>query len=185
MVLKSIENMFNPNKPKATVQNGTLVLSLPNAKNPVVWRLNMGQVETAAIEVREDRAKGFKLVLKNTETDVQDIAPFDSKDEALKALRAVMSAVENVSHQSFAGEQDNASRKSSSGQKQSGGWGVLIFGLVLIMIVMYGFFALSPQPTVNSGGGALPSSATNFNTGASSSSSTGKPLSAEDFLRSR
>ena len=51
--------------PSANVVDNSLVLSLPNALNPVVWRMELAKAKMSAIEIREDKIGDFALILKN------------------------------------------------------------------------------------------------------------------------
>ena len=42
----------------AKVVDGNLILSLPDAINPVVWRMELGSVKASAMEVKKDAADG-------------------------------------------------------------------------------------------------------------------------------
>ena len=48
----------------AKVVDGTLILSLPDAISPVVWRMELGHAKSSAIEVREQDNGTFMLTLK-------------------------------------------------------------------------------------------------------------------------
>lgn len=78
----------------AKVVDGTLIISLPDAISPVVWRMDFGHAKSSAIEVRDNDGH-YVLILKTPKGDVNDIAPFDSKSKAVNALMAVSKAMEH------------------------------------------------------------------------------------------
>jgi hypothetical protein len=81
----------------ATVVDGNLILSLPDALNPVVWRLELGSVKASAMEVREAAdKKSFILLLKTPKGEIHDIAPFDSRDKAVAALMKISAALQGA-----------------------------------------------------------------------------------------
>ena len=108
-----IENVTSGYGPSARVVDGTLILSLPDAITPVVWRLDLGQTKASALEVRTDReddddgdeGKGgggsgrFTLVLKTPKGEVHEIAPYDTRARAVQALMAVSYAMETAQGQ--------------------------------------------------------------------------------------
>lgn len=80
----------------AKVVDGNLIISLPDAKNPVVWRMALGEARAAAIEVVA-RDSDHVLILKTAKGETTDIAPFDTREGATEALMAVSHAMENAS----------------------------------------------------------------------------------------
>lgn len=83
----------------AKVIDGTLILTLPNAVRPVVWQMQLGQTKSSALEVREQNDGNWLLVLKTPRMDVMEIAPFATKEKAVKALMAVSRAMEKAQGQ--------------------------------------------------------------------------------------
>lgn len=82
----------------AKVIDGTLILTLPDAIKPVVWQMQLGQTKSSALEVREQGGV-WLLVLKTPRMDVMEIAPFATKEAAVKALLAVSRAMERAQGQ--------------------------------------------------------------------------------------
>lgn len=81
----------------AKIVDGNLILSLPDALNPVVWRMELGNVKTSALEVRAvANDETFMLALKTPKGDVHDIAPFGSREKAVSALMCVSNAMQNA-----------------------------------------------------------------------------------------
>ena len=79
--------------PSASIIDNSLVLSLPNALNPVVWRMELAKAKMSAFEIREDKLGDFVLTLKTPKGDTNEIARFKSRNDALKGLNAVTTAM--------------------------------------------------------------------------------------------
>jgi len=79
----------------AKVIDGTLILTLPDAIRPVVWQMQLGQTKSSALEVREQN-NSWILYLKTPRMDVMEIAPFATKEAAVRALLAVSKAMEKA-----------------------------------------------------------------------------------------
>ena len=164
----------------ARVVDGKLILSLPEALNPVVWQMDLGQVKVSALEVREGKSgdNTFSLVLKTPRGDDIDIAPFAGRDEAVSALMAVSGALENAQGKIRPAEAGSVvaikPKKSFSFKKAVGVVVALI--VVLVLINIWGSMA----PRMVSSGPAAPASAP-----ASPADTAGVPLSADEFLQGR
>lgn len=83
----------------AKVIDGILVLSLPDAINPVVWQMELGQSKSSALEVRPQADSTFMLTLKTPRQDVLDIAVYAERSLAIKALLTVSQALEKAQGQ--------------------------------------------------------------------------------------
>ena len=83
----------------AKVVDGILVLSLPGAVSPVVWRWTLDDKKASALEVRKQDDGTHKLILKTPRGDAQDVAPFETKEMAMQALMVVSEAMENAQGQ--------------------------------------------------------------------------------------
>lgn len=191
-MIESITGNFTPS---ASVVDGSLIISLPNAVSPVVWRLDLGQARASALEVRE-KDNLFTLLLKTPRGDVNDIASFDTKAKAVAALMAVSDAMRHAHGQMKAAANDTPTpvyaggsnlpvpvRTAGGGKPPRGKGGILapIAALALIAILLTVIMNMAPAPTAAlPGGGASTMSGT-----ASPSAETGVPLSADDFLRGR
>lgn len=95
MKKRQIESVRKDIAPSASVVDNTLILSLPDAVTPVVWRLDLGQTKASALEVREKEGL-YMLILKTPRGDVNEIAPYDNKQDAVRALMAVGHAMERA-----------------------------------------------------------------------------------------
>ena len=179
-------------KPKAVIRGGMLVLSLPNAVSPVVWRLDMRSVTSSALEIREDKDL-FDLVLKTQKADIQKIASFDDKKKAIKALGTVTKAIEEAplihfqadnalqpsNTQPVANEQQSISEASSTSKGATARpilAGIIGAFVIVMLLIMLGIFRSGPGLYTNAPGAP---------TANSSAKTTGAPVSADDFLRAR
>ena len=169
----------NP-RSSAKVVDGTLILSLPDALSPVVWRWNLGEAKASALEVREDKEGSFKLVLKTPRGDVQDVAPFENRQKAMSALLAVSRAMENAVTMPVAIEQTDAIPAAApipvvpkkDGIKVGMGLGAIV---ILILLFMW-MNSVSPTRLDTD---VRTTSATQTNP----SDSSGVAVSADDFLK--
>lgn len=171
----------------AKVVDGNLILSLPNAINPIVWRMELGNVKASALEVRTNTTDGTHvLTLKTPKGDVHDIAPFAQRDDALRALMRVssalqgaqgkMSAINAATAPTASTIRNTAEQGSNSGYK----W-LLTLGGVLIVIILFAYLSsLTPQQ-MDSADIGMQESATSV-TGESNAES-GVPQSADQALR--
>lgn len=182
---KMLESITGGYTSSARIVDGTLVLSLPDALTPVVWRMDMGHAKASAIEVRENKDGAYVLTLKTPRGDVNDIAPFATKAGAVRALMEVSHAMESAHGQIRpsmalvpAGEQTvsapaTAPRPTSGGKILTGIIGVLLLLGIVMMLV-----------TAGPGPGVMPPADTAANDPAAATR-PGVPVSADDFLRGR
>lgn len=187
---KLIQSVTGGYASSAKVVDGTLILSLPDALSPVVWRMELAQVETSALEVRAQDNGTYMLTLKTPREDLHNIAPFASRGPAVKALMAASRALEQGQGRSrpvSAANDDKAAppahvtyniRKGGIGK-----WLAVLAVIVLIVIMMNVRNHMQP-PTGSLTGGGMPT-ASSMMGGDSPARTTGVPVSAEDFLRAR
>ena len=190
---RMIENMTGNYSATASVVDGTLILSLPDAVTPVVWRLDLGHAKASALEVRDREDGLFTLLLKTPRGDVNDIAHFASRGRAVAALMEVTRAMQNsYTHHApsrYEGEPYNAAhlpvpvrRKKGRAQaeRQGGGRGWLGGLVAIALIILLGGIMLNMGPQhVSSTAALAPSSAI------APSQAAGVPVSADDFLKNR
>jgi hypothetical protein len=189
---RMIENLTGNYAASASVIDGTLILSLPDAITPVVWRLDLGQTRASALEVREREEGSFTLLLKTPRGDLNDIAAFATRGRAVAALMAVTRAMEQAHGQirSFANDSESYNpthlpvpvrgRKSKNynarGQQEKG-WIGGVIALALIVLLVSVIFNMGPKQ-LSSLSSASPAAG---NPGIQS----GVPVSADDFLKNR
>lgn len=190
---RMIQTLTGNYSASANVVDGTLIISLPDAINPVVWRLDLGQARASAMEVRGQDNGTFMLVLKTPRNDVNDIAGFSSKAAALGALMAISRALEHAHGQIRPIANDIPPMPAGTNtlpvpvrtiapkKKAAKGKSVLagLVAVVLIVILLGALANVAPMPS-SVMRDATPAAGT-----PSSAASTGVPLSADDFLKNR
>ncbi len=194
-----IEKITGGYSSSARVVDGTLILSLPDAVSPVIWRMDLGHAKASAIEVREQDGEDgyFVLTLKTPKSDVHDIAPFATRSKAVSALMAVSRAMEQAQEKTGGracatashavhDSVDSVSPSRMPAEKKHrkithGQWAAGIIGLACLGFLINMIIGMGPQT------GALVSSSNPLATTASRSASdaVGVPVSADDFLQGR
>lgn len=196
--MTSHSHAAQPLSASAKVVDGTLIMSLPDAVIPTVWRLELGQAKASAIEARsmEDDTNHYKLVLKTPRGDVNEIAEYETKDKAVSAIMIISHAMEHA-HGQINPERFSASTASQNRQlpalykrptsepynRKIGGIAavVIILGLLIVL------FNLGPKSSglsmSNTAGTAIPSMAGSATGQETPSNMVGVPMSAEDFLK--
>lgn len=182
--------------PSAKIVDGILILSLPDALRPVVWQMELSQSRTSALEVREHEDGTYHLTLKTPRQDVLEVAPYATKDQAIRALQAVTSAMEKAHGQlrpyTYAGiGSENRDTPVlpypvapaipyTVGGHHNGlasRSGILrLTALAIVFLALAAFFMFS------SGGGISSSVGANRESSTTPSVQTGTPVSADDFL---
>lgn len=193
--MRWIETLTGNYSASASVVDGTLIISLPQAVTPVVWRMELGHVRASALEVRKQDNGTHVLTLKTPKGDVYDIAPFDTRGKAVQALMSVSRAMEQAhgqmratvtggvandtsatTHQATATTAAAVPTETSKGRFVTGIIGtVLLLGLIAIFLNTTG-----PNPASSPTGSDHAASG-----GTAPAPATGVPLSADDFLNNR
>lgn len=157
------------NNSGARVVDGSLVLSFPDASEPVVWRMNLAQAQEAGFEIKQDKSK-FKLIQKSSGSE-QDIASFDTRESAVDALMEVSSALQGGRKAA----NDAGPMKSETAQ-----WLIAIAG-VLIVIGLFAYLSnIAPKDSTPAAG---TSTAASTQTSVDPEKSSGVAVSADDFLK--
>lgn len=173
-------------QPSAKVVDGSLILSLPDAINPVVWRMELGSAKASALEVKPAPADGtFLLTLKTPKGEVYDIAPYATREQALRALMRVSAAMQGAQGRlvaaapasSFISPADTATANTAARYKGTGAsplkWALAVAGIFLVIFLFSYLGTISPAPTTAPG-----------NAGEETQSgATGVPQSADEVLR--
>ncbi|MFA5593353.1 MAG: hypothetical protein WC989_08585 [Micavibrio sp.] len=168
----------------ARVIDGNLILTLPDALNPVVWRMELNSVKASALELRAGNENSVTLILKTPKGETHEIAPYDNKEAAMKALMKVSKALESAEGkitqpQSGApqpGYQNNGPAPKQSGAGNSGKW-LLALGGILLVIFLFAYLG-----TLGTGTGPQGPSSGTATTG-QTSDTVGLPESADDLLK--
>lgn len=188
MCLKTMLNKITGGfSASAKVIDGTLILSLPDAVDPVVWRMDLGHVRSSAIEVRAQDDGIFMLTLKTPKGDVNDIAPYHSRAKAVSALVAVSRAMEQARGEirpvAASGTAANDSAAAPVPRMRQADEGFTpgrmmagIVGLLLVVGLIGMIMKMNPSPANLSPASGETSSASSDNAPA------GQPMSADDFL---
>ncbi|PZQ46638.1 MAG: hypothetical protein DI551_04835 [Micavibrio aeruginosavorus] len=168
----------------AKVVDGNLILSLPDAINPVVWRMELGSVKASALEVRPHTDGTFLLSLKTPKGEVHDIAPFTTRESAITALMRVSAAMQGAQGRmspftSPATAPQTHAQPASSDRKGGGLKWIGALAAVIIVIVLFAYLS-SLAPVTQAGAGTV-ESATSL-TGEPHVES-GVPQSADQVLR--
>jgi len=205
---KMIESITGGYVSSAKVVDGALILSLPDAISPVVWRMDLSSVKSSALEVRDQKDGTFMLTLKTPRDDVTNIAPFTDKAVAVRALMAVSHALETghgniiktASSSAMSGGEISQPRYNPPAAPVDGGMAKWVSGIaaVLVLFVLIGVLA-HQTPSSRSFNGTSPGTGATASAVPSSSGSgsgrnpmtaiapetnaTGVPVSADDFLR--
>lgn len=183
--MKWIETLTGNYSASARVIDGMLIMSLPQAITPVVWRMELGHVRSSALEVRKQDGGIFMLVLKTPKSDVSDIAPFDNRGRAVQALMAVSRAMEQAQGQLRPLAANNshgvtnlpALRPEIPAPRPRGRITTGIVGTLLLLALI--------AILLNMGGPRPASVSDNTSTSSAPAPVTGIPLSADDFLNNR
>ncbi|MCM2343455.1 MAG: hypothetical protein NDJ24_02720 [Alphaproteobacteria bacterium] len=179
--MRWIESLTGNYSSSASVVDGTLIISLPQAITPVVWRMDLGNVKASALEVRSLDNGTHVLTLKTPKGDIHDIAPFAQRGRAIEALMAVSRAMEQAQGQirpiaanmpeigSVLTKAPAPIKKKNKGRALTGVIGtILLLGLIALLLNM------GPRTQNQSTSSARATAPT-----------TGVPLSADDFLNNR
>lgn len=177
----------------AKVVDGTLILSLPDALSPVVWRMDLEHVQSSALEVREQDNGTYMLTLKTPREDLHNIAPFSSRGPAVRALMAASRALEQGQGRSRVVSAVNDSKAAAPApvvhfpyavnKGGAGKWLLTVLVSVAIVIVFLNI-KNGMQPPTGSLTGESTAAASRTSVQAPSDA-TGVPVPADDFLRGR
>ncbi|MEM7618126.1 MAG: hypothetical protein AAF244_01955 [Pseudomonadota bacterium] len=168
------------NNISASVADEHLVLSLPNATEPVIWRKSLDQIGSASFEVKKaSKEELYNLTLKKTKTTSETIASFTNKEDAVDALNAAS----NAFHAGPVTPKVSANQNDSNpkGGRRKWLYALLALGIV-IGLYMY-MISLIPDQTIFTDSAGT-STSTPESRGPITPESTGVPVSADDFLDS-
>lgn len=70
---------------KARIVDGALVLSLSDAKSPIVWRMDLKNLREAAFQLVEENSD-YLLVVRTDDGQVKDIARYETREGGQRAL---------------------------------------------------------------------------------------------------
>lgn len=165
--------LSNKNASSAKVVDGNLIISLPDAINPVVWRMELGSVKASALEVRAND-NNFLLALKTPKGDVHDIAPFDSRDKAVQALMNVSHALHHAEGKMQVSSGTMSTPAVSAPASSAGG---VIKTIIVILAILALLYVLALFIVPSSSGPDTPGAP------ATSSAPSGEVIDGDQYLR--
>jgi len=80
--------MSSENNIRVGIAGNALVVSFLSAEAPRMWRTDLAQLLTAALEVQDNQGK-YTLVMKRGGAPTDEIATFARKDDAVKGLQLI------------------------------------------------------------------------------------------------
>lgn len=180
----ALQALSPTHKSTGKVVDGKLILSFPGALRPVVWQMDFAHVKASALEVQE-KENIFALVLKTPKGENVEIAPFDTKDEAVKGLLVASKALEGAQGKirltapATAGtSQPQPMAGTPAEDKKSGGWIAPVLGVLMLVILLFIWGTMSPQVPASL-------SSADGTTAGTNTDAVGVPLSADDFLNAQ
>lgn len=134
----------------AKVVGGNLILSLPDADIPVVWRMELGSVKASALEVRPAAGGGaYSLMLKTPKGESHEIAPYTLRESAVAALMEVSQALNNAHGQMQADAAAPIVTLAAPAVKEKNGfkWMAALAGVVALIFLFSYVGRLAPSPS--------------------------------------
>lgn len=168
-------------KSSAKIVNNTLVLSLPTAESPCVWRMDLSQVKSSALEVIDvkdkDKSTLYHLQARTARGEKQDVASFKNREDAVEILLQVTRALENTDQ---GGNQERkpaffSSSKNYDVKDQKTPWLLSSFVIILLFFLFMGL-----STWTQTGPDGLGSSSAS---GTQDNGDIGQPMSADEFLQ--
>lgn len=192
---RMIENITGNYSSSASVVDGTLILSLPDAMTPVVWRMDLVHAKASALEVRTSEDGLFTLVLKTPRGDVNEVAKFDNRGRAVSALMSVSRAMESAHGRIYPAANDGqpynpthlpvptmpvrARKINRSGKSWVGAV------VAVIAIIVLGSILMNLAPQSQFGGLAATNPAAGAASRAPATQTNGVAVSADEFLKNQ
>ena len=174
----------NKLRSSAEVIDKHLILSLPNAIDPIIWRMSLDKIGTASFEIKQTKANdNYKLVLKPKKGTAETIATFNVKDKALEALLNASDALQTpepagVVQYSKTNKEYNANNTTNTEKKGTHKWLYLFIGF-LAVIALYSYMSsLAPKENKNFG----TTNQAKITSNSTPQEQTGVAVSADDFL---
>jgi ATP-dependent Zn protease len=175
--------MTKANKTTSSVKivDDKLILSLPDAKEPVVWQMDLTQAQAAAFTVKEDKKdKVFNLVFKLQGEKQETIAPYEDRQSAVDVLMETSQTLQNA--QSKIKDKTIGAPSVSENEKGDKLGAVLAIILIILLFLSWVMFSSAPQKLAG----------VNMETGTYGNAAVGNPreaagvpVSADDFLSNR
>ncbi len=191
-----IQNLTGGYKSSAKIVDRTLLLSLPDAIEPVVWRMDLGTAKSSAIEVRANDNGQYDLVLKTPKTDAHLIATYDFKIKATRALMMVTGAMSKADRV-FPTRGDNENRylpvpiQPTTKHRRNPFywvWKIFKYGLILLSVILVIFAGIIVAGAAQKQYMSVATSTPNGTPTVSQDTSkkkVGELMSADDFLNKK
>lgn len=188
----SLKKLIGISSSSAEVNDNHLVLSFPDAKEPVIWRMALKDIGTAIFEVKQDKdGEQAKLVLKPKKGTAEIIAAFHTKKDAVDALVMASKALQHGHNQDMheqkkvivqSAKTANDSHETviinpTGNKSEAHKWLIALIGAGLVIGLYYYLTTLIP---VDTNTGNIEAVATS--TPADPAEATGVPVSADAFL---
>ncbi|MCB9982992.1 MAG: hypothetical protein H6861_04855 [Rhodospirillales bacterium] len=171
----------------ASVVDGKLILSLPDAISPVVWQMDLAQAKASALEVLHDENTGHHILkLKNPKGETVEIAVFNDRMQAVAGLMAASGALENAHGLIRPGVSEDGAQVTSassvkikkSAKEKRKKWMGAALALAVFFILFTIWTSLIPKQ-IGINGEFAPTATTS---GVNPQTSSGVPVSADAFL---
>ncbi|NCT40277.1 MAG: hypothetical protein GW778_01250 [Alphaproteobacteria bacterium] len=185
-MLAVLKSKSNKTGASASVVDGKLILSFPQAQTPVLWQMDLTQAKSSALEVLKDgKGSEFSLTLKTQKGEQVKIASFESRDEALEGLMAAADALKSAHGNIYTAANEDQKITYTNAPKQKSGKGKWITGIVALfaLFILFGIWSMTiptPPSSIQTTSAASNTSAQSPAT--SAAQSAGVPVSADDFL---
>ncbi|HOO81505.1 MAG TPA: hypothetical protein PK513_03265 [Alphaproteobacteria bacterium] len=169
----------------ASVVDGKLILSLPDAISPVVWQMDLTQAKASALEVLHDENTGHHVLkLKTPKGETVEVAAFKDRLQAVTGLMAASGALENAHGLIRPPASENTGQITTHSHVQikqtkkerHKKWLGAVLALVILFILFTLWSATIPKQ-IGSNGAYAPTSAS-----IDPQTSSGVPVSADAFL---
>lgn len=118
---------------KASVVDSALVVSFQSGKEPRVWRIDMGQFLSAALEIKEQQGR-YVVIMKPGSGPAEEVGVFNDRKKAVEVVNTITDAL-------LRGKEMPVLPKKSGGFF----WGFLKFILMLFLIAVAAFLVWAKQ----------------------------------------
>ncbi|MFK7839322.1 MAG: hypothetical protein AB8B83_03235 [Bdellovibrionales bacterium] len=177
----------NKNKASASVVDGKLILSFPQAQTPVLWQMDLTQAKSSALEVqKEGKSDICFLALKTQKGEEVKIASFDTREEALNGLLAASDALKNAhgNIQTAANEDQKISIAHAPAPRKRAGKGQWVTGIVAVfaLVAIFGVWSSTTPKTPRNIQTTNTNSLAQQTAPTNAAQTAGVPVSADDFL---
>ena len=174
----------NKTTPSVKIVDSKLILSLPDALEPVVWQMDLEQAQSAAFTIKENKkAKSFNLVLKVHGEKTEEIASFADKQSAMEVLMETSETLQNAQGKIYSAHAASAQTSAPKSEKGDKLGAFLAAALVIILVFSWIMLSSAPEKLANIKRTQKEYYGTTAN--GNPRESAGVPVSADDFLSNR